>query len=90
MAPKSKTSRRKLPEISPSVKEARLTRTHSFASPATHGRIEVEINFPFQGVGEAVLAPLSLRYIMRGGKKHNVSATLNPYNNVHVEETFVG
>ena len=40
-------------KISPSVKEARLTRTHSFASPATHERIEVEveieIDFPVPG-----------------------------------------
>ena len=53
-------------KITPSVKEARHTRTHSFASPATHERIEVEveieIDFPVQGVGQAVLAPLNLRY----------------------------
>ena len=39
-----------------------LTRTHSFASPATHKRIEVEIDFPIQGVGQAGLTPLNLRY----------------------------
>jgi len=42
------------------------TRTHSFASPATHERIKVqvkiEINFSFKGVGQAVQAPLNLRY----------------------------
>ena len=42
-------------------------RTHSFASPAMHERIEVEveieIDFPVKGVGQAVGAPVNLRYV---------------------------
>ena len=70
-AHKPAASRRTTPQDQPQRQGGTShTRTHSFASPATHERIEVEveIDFPVQGVGQAGLAPLNLRlFFLRGG-----------------------
>ena len=87
---KAPEQRGQLATPSPSVKDARLTRTHSFASPARTARTartkrkrrRNEADLPVRGVGQAGLAPPNLQcpwypFYMKIRNLHRVNIITN-------------